>query len=173
MAAVLLMLVCVGTPGPLLACGDKFLVVGRGTRFQRATAPRQPAAILVFADPMSKLEMTLGNIPIESTLRKAGYQPTSVATADELNKALRQGKWDLVLVDVAQSQAVSDRVQGDAGPVVLPVVYNPTSAEWKQAKKQYPAVLKSPTKTQTLLDTIDEALSLKPKSPARPAGKTS
>ena len=38
--------------GDLLACGDKFLVTGRGTRFQRPKNARA-ASVLIYANPAS------------------------------------------------------------------------------------------------------------------------
>src|ERR1041384_7930895 len=99
-AAAVLCLAAMAIPQGLQACGDKYLIATRGTRFQRAT-PNRSAAILVYANPASGLPKTLADLPIEETLRKAGYKPTSIATAAELDAALRKGGWDLVLVDVA------------------------------------------------------------------------
>ena len=67
---------------------------------------------------------------------------------------------------------VSSRLQGDGAPVVLPVVYNATSTELKQIKTQYPHVLKSPTKNQSFIDAIDEALSSRPGPELKSGGKT-
>ena len=172
-ASALALLLISGTPtcGDLLACGDKFLVVGRGTRFRRASVPRPPAAILVYANPASNLPAALANVPVEATLSKAGYRPTTVSSAEEFDRALRRGGWDLVLVDVAESSRLNARVPDNA-PAVLPVVYNPTRTEWKEARRQYPTVLRSPTKTQAFLDTVDEALSLRRPKP-KPGVKTS
>ncbi len=166
-APALALLLISGTAicGDLLACGDKFLVVGRGTRFRRASIPRSPAAILVYANPASNLPVALANVPVEATLSKAGYRPTTVSSAEEFDRALRRGGWDLVLVDVAEGRDLNGRVPADNAPAVLPVVYNPTRMEWKQARRQYPAVLRSPTKTQAFLDTVDEALSLRRPKP--------
>jgi hypothetical protein len=163
------LLVGAGPGHELFACGDKFLVVSRGTRFQRAASARQPASILVYANPASDLPKALANVAVESTLRKAGYRPTSVTSGAEFDNALRQGGWDLVLVAMPDGQVIVSRMQGSAGhndPVVLPVLYNPTSVELAQAKKQYPRVIKSPTKSQMFLDAIDEALAarVRPKS---------
>ena len=54
--------------------------------------------------------------------------------------------------------------KGDPAPIVLPVFYNATKEVLKQARKQYPIVLESPTKSQAFLDTIDDAIALKPHS---------
>jgi hypothetical protein len=159
------------TGGDLLACGDKFLIVSRGTRFQRA-ALRTSASILVVADPASNLPKALANVPVDATLRKAGYTPTTVTNAADLEAALARGGWDLVLVDVAASQAITGRTRGAAAPMILPVVYNASGADLAQAKKQYPLVLKSPTKNQAFLDTIDEAIALKTKPQAKTGSKT-
>jgi hypothetical protein len=155
----------------LSACGDKFLMVSRGTRFQRA-ASRQPAAILIYTNPATALPKSLANVPVDATLRKAGYRPTAVSGADELDKALRQGSWDLVLTDLSDGTAVRARLQGPGAPAVLPVAFNPTSSDLAQARKDYQHVVKGPVKSQALIDAIDDALALKEKMRAKSAKAT-
>ncbi|MEP6994284.1 MAG: hypothetical protein ABI968_07160, partial [Acidobacteriota bacterium] len=46
------------TGADLLACGDKFLVVGRGTRYQRPKNARA-ASILIYASPSAGLSAAL------------------------------------------------------------------------------------------------------------------
>jgi hypothetical protein len=165
--ATMLLVTGVAAQGDLRACGDKFLVVSRGTRFQLAVA-RTTAAILIYANPASNLPRALANLPIDDTLRKAGHKPTTVTTAAAFDAALGRGGWDLVLVDAADSRDVSTRLAADrASAVVLPVVYNTTAGQLAEVTRQYQCVLKSPTKNQSFLDKVDEALSLKP----RPRGK--
>ncbi len=50
-AAVVLLLGSVAVSQPLMACGEKFLMRSRGTRFQRAAPARTAASILVYANP--------------------------------------------------------------------------------------------------------------------------
>ena len=165
-AAALLLLASIGTSDTLLACGEKFLMGSRGTRFHRPTV-RQSAAILVYANPALNLPKALANVPFEATLRKAGYQPTVVTSAAALSSALSRGGWDLVLADVSDSQALSTRPQNASSPIVLPVMYNPTGAELAAAKKQHRRILKAPTKNQAFLDAIDDALALKSPTQAK------
>ena len=163
-SSALLLIVCMAVRADLGACGDKFLVVSRNTRYKRASAPRTSAVILIYANPNSNLPRALANVPFDATLRKVGYKPTSVATAEDFDRALEQGSWDLILVDEAEGRSVVGRLKSGASTIVLPVFYNATKAELNQAKKQYPLVLESPTKNQAFLDTIDEALELKPRA---------
>lgn len=146
----------------LLACGDKFLVASRGTRFQRAGQARQSAAILVYLNASSTLPKAFEKVSDE-TVRKAGYRLTSVANTSELEQALRQGGWDLILTDLADSATVRGRIQGAGGPMVVPVAYNVTGTELAQAKKDYQRVLKGPIKSQAFLDALDDALALRAK----------
>ena len=48
---VLIVVLVVAVPD-LLACGDKFLIGGRGTRYQRPKNARA-ASVLIYADPAS------------------------------------------------------------------------------------------------------------------------
>ena len=168
-AAGLLLLIVINGGDILLACGDKFLVSSRGTRFQRAAVARAPASILIYANPTSELPKLFAGVAVDATLTKAGYRPTTVATSDEFEKALSRGGWDLVLVGMADAQAVSKRLRGEPVPAVLPVVFNPTSSELNESKKLYPVVLKAPAKSQSFLSAIDEALAHRPKPQAKPA----
>jgi hypothetical protein len=171
-AAAFLVIAGCGASSDVLACGDKFLVVSRGTRFQRAATVRRPAGILVYANPASQLPRALANLPVEATLQKVGYRSTSVVSAEELDRALARGGWDLVLVDVADGQSVKGRLRGGEAPDVLPVLYKPTGTELAEAKHQYQRVLKSPMKNQAFLDAIDEALAERAETRAKIEGKT-
>lgn len=164
-AASLALLTGVGSVNILRACGDKFLVTSRGTRYQLAPAARKPAAILIYTNPASEVPKALAGVLVDTTLRRVGYRPTMVGTSAEFEKALSQGGWDLILVGLADAEVVSKRVQGHAG--VLPLVVNATPEEMKQARRQYPVVLKAPAKSQAFLAAIDEALAKRPKEQAK------
>ena len=105
--AGLLLVVGVGASGHLFACGDKFLMLGRGTRYERSPAARQASAILLYANPASELSRTLSRLSVDSMLQRAGYKPTTVSNEAELDAALLERKWDVVVVDAQDSQ--SDR----------------------------------------------------------------
>ena len=161
--AGLVLLAGLGSVSVIFACGDKFLVSSRGTRYQHAPAAHGPAAILIYTNPASEVPKALASVSVVSTLSRVGYQPTLVGSAAEFEAMLSRGGWDLVLVGMADAQAVSQRVKNNAG--VLPVVL--TSEELKQTRKQYPVVLKGPTKSEAFLETIADALAARPKLKAK------
>jgi hypothetical protein len=142
----------------LRACGDKFLLPSRGTRFERAPAPREPAAILLYANSDSELSRRLTDLSVLSALRRVGYRPTLVTTPGEFSAAIVQSRWDLVLVDLADAQTTSQTSRDAGSPLVLPVVYRASSAELSKARGHYSSVLKAPSRSQTFVEAIDAAL---------------
>jgi hypothetical protein len=158
--AGLLLVVGVCTSGDLFACGDKFLMLGRGTRYERSPAERQAAAILLYANPASELSRTLSTLSVDAVLQKAGYKPTTVSSEAELDTAVRARRWDVVVVDAKDSQTISQRVLSTGGPHVVPVLTRPTKDELTQAKKLYHTVVNTPTRSRVFLDTIDDAMDL-------------
>lgn len=101
---VLVATVGVWMGGDLLACGDKFLVTGRGTRFQRPKNARA-ASVLIYANPSSGLPAALKNVAVDSVLKHEGHRSTTVETFDQLSAILAGGRFDVV---VAASSVAPD-----------------------------------------------------------------
>ena len=142
--------------GDLLACGEKYVVPSRATRFERAPVPRQQAAILLYANPASELSRRLASLAVTDALRKAGYEPTLVGSAREFATAMSGRSWDLVVIDVADIRMIEDG--SERAHAVLPVTYTMTGSEWSQAKRQYPGIVKAPAKAHTFVEVVDTAL---------------
>ncbi|MEO5898341.1 MAG: hypothetical protein ABIS06_21850 [Vicinamibacterales bacterium] len=158
-ATALLIVTAASADTVLRACGDKFLVTSRGTRFERAPGARQTAAILLYADPGTGATASAANAPIQSILRKAGYRPTTVESAADFGKALSNGNWDVLIVDMTNGLKASSRFNGPAAPAVVPLARNLSEPELAQARQQFPGVVPSPAKSGTLLDAVAAALS--------------
>ncbi len=151
---------CVGTS--LLACGDKFLVAGRGARFQRGNAR---ATVLIYAPPASALSSGLANLSVDHVLSRAGYRPSTAASAEKLSEILKDRGPDVVLVDIADARTVERHASaGSSGPIILPVLNNPSRQEIAEARKIWGVVLKSPASGDSLLDALDEAVGLHAKA---------
>jgi hypothetical protein len=146
------------------ACGDKFLVVGRGVRYSRArVAGGRPTSILIYKNPTSRIAAASKDAQLESNLKQAGYKIQSVEDAAGLQSALKSAKYDLVLADIADSPGLEKDVASEASkPLVVPVLYEPSSAELAAAKKEYGCAMKAPSKDYRA--TIDEIMARKAKS---------
>lgn len=144
----------------LVACGDKYLNLGLGTRFERSPAERRAAAVLLYVVPGSDLSRTFGAQSVEEGMKKVGYQPTQVGTAAEFDTALRARSWDVIVLDGRDSASVSQRLPKAGGPHLVPVLTRPTKDELKQTRKIYETVIEAPTRSRVFLETVDEALDL-------------
>jgi hypothetical protein len=141
----------------LLACGEKFLVPTRGTRFSAPPPKRTDAAILLYADPASELSRALTKLSVATTLQKAGYRVTEVTTDPQLAAALNQ-RWDLALVDFNGLRTMASQGRTLPAATVLPVSYALTGTQFKDARRQYPFIIKAPTRATAVLDAVDNAL---------------
>ena len=148
-------LVCAGAGADLLACGNKFLVPSRGTRFGKVPIDRQDAKILVYAPPNSSLSKALGDIQVATLLAEVGYRPTMVSDPAELDSVLGEGGWQLVLADPTSLPA---GLRGEEAPAILPVLHEPSRTQLAEAKQTYGQVIKSPAKTQRFVESIDYAV---------------
>ena len=116
--------------------------------------------MLVYANPSSVLPEALGKVKVEEVLGRAGYRPTTVSSPEELEKALQQGGWDLVVADLADGESLRGQLQGEDAPIFLPVMLKPSRGDFKQAKKDFGIVVKGPVKSQRFLETVDEVVAM-------------
>lgn len=116
----LLTLVVVGLSmgGDLLACGDKFLVAGRGTRYQRPKTARA-ASVLIYANPSSGLPAALKKVKVESVLKHEGHRATTVETAEQLSAILAGGRFDVILAASGVAAEVEKLLDGSADRAVV------------------------------------------------------
>ena len=125
------------TGADLLACGDKFLVAGRGTRYQRPKSARA-ASVLIYANPSSGLPTAVGSVPVESVLRRQGHRSATAETLQQLTALLAGGRYDVILAASTAVAAVENLLAGLDAPVVVAV--------------------RAPLKERPLLEAIDKAV---------------
>jgi hypothetical protein len=143
----------------VLGCGDKFVVLGRGVRFQRVYTAAHPASILIYMNPASHMPAAEREYQLQAILKLAGHKASIVEDASELPKALGAKNYDLVIADVSDATALQREAGAAASkPSVIPLVYNPTGAELKAAEKQYSCLVQASKKNHQLLAVIDEAM---------------
>src|SRR5207249_4322083 len=105
---------------PVQACGDKFLLVGRGVRFQRAYAAVHPANILIYARPTTSADKAIRDPQFQKSLRQAGHQVSVIEDATLFAHALQVSAFDVVLADLAEAPTIDSQVAAAAShPRVL------------------------------------------------------
>jgi hypothetical protein len=105
---------------PVLACGDKFLVVGRGVRYGQAYAASHPASILVWLPSDGSIGPRIGTrLDVERCLRLAGHHVRSVGDKPQLLRELRDTRFDLLIA--RWDDAVSLGSDGLPSPPILPI----------------------------------------------------
>lgn len=144
-------------PG-LLACGDKFLVVGRGTRYERPKNARA-ASILIYANPSAGLRAALKDIRVESVLKHEGHRSMTVATPEQLSAILAGGRFDVVLTAGSDAAEVEKLLGGGPdAPVVVAFCAKESGPVHQQAGKGATCALNAPAKAGSLLEAIDKAV---------------
>ena len=101
----LVVILAVAMTGDLFACGDKFLVGGRGTRYQRPRNARA-ASVLIYADPGSAVAASLKKGKVEALLKLEGHRATNVQTLDQLSTVVSSGRFDVILAANNDSASV-------------------------------------------------------------------
>jgi hypothetical protein len=113
-------------------------------------------------NPKSELPAALAESRLDAHLRKAGHRVRTAETRPELQAALLDGTVDVVLTGLSDMTALEPDVRAAASkPALLPVIYNPTGQELKEAEKKFACVMKAPSRNQDYLDVINEALAVR------------
>lgn len=136
------------------ACGDKYLSIGRGARFQRGYVSVRPVSIAVLRHAATAQKDFL------SRLKLAGHRVETVDTVERLNTRLAASKFDVVLADYEDAAKVNASMQTMANrPLFLPVVSagSPNSAA---AHREYGCLLdgSSKAKQNNFLAVLDGAV---------------
>lgn len=144
------------------ACGDKFLVVGRGIRYERAHAAINPGSILIYRN--HNYEDPKSGADLENALKKVGHTVQTVDDVTKLDATLKSGKFDLVVVNLADAPLLEQQIiNSPSKPSVLPIIYNRTGNEVTAAGKQYDCVLKAAGRNTNVLSVVDQAVGEKKK----------
>lgn len=150
------------------ACGDKFLLVGRGVRMQRAYAAVHPANILIFARPSTSANAAIRDPQFQKSLRQAGHSVSAIEDAGLLDHALKASSFDIVLADLTEAPTVEPLVAtAPSHPKPLYVEY-PSAASKPDLKSQFVCELKASDRAIKFLDRIDDEMKARaPKSAPR------
>jgi hypothetical protein len=144
------------------ACGDKFLMVGRGARFQRAYASVYPGKVLIYARSSTDPNAAIRDPQLHKALRQAGHAVSVIEDWALLEQALRTVPVDIVLVDAAEAARLRDLVVASpAHPDALYVAF--ASKVKSAANPDVVCRLKSSDRPLKYLDEIENAMKARSK----------
>lgn len=157
---VVALVVAVPTLYPAVhACGDKFLMVGKGAKFQRAYASVYPGNIYIYARPSTSSKAAIRDPKLHKALRQAGHRVSVIEDWSLLEHALKTVAVDAVLVDVAEAARLQPLLASSAAhPEPLYVAFAkdaPTSATVCRLKSSDGAI--------RYLDEIENAMKARSK----------
>jgi hypothetical protein len=141
----------------VFACGDKFLVAGRGTRYQRPKTARA-ANVLIYDNAASGLPAALDKVPVDKLLKREGHSATRVSTLDQLAVLVAGGRFDVVLVANTVATAVQELLGGTADAPVMVAFCIKRDAERASDDTTATCTVKAPPKERSLLEAIDKAV---------------
>lgn len=105
----------------LLACGDKFLLSGRGTLNQRPKNVRS-ASLLIYAERTSAMAATIKKADMQKVLKLYGHPTSTVDSVQKLSASVSSGHYDVILTANAHKADVEKLVQGSPdAPTVLAI----------------------------------------------------
>lgn len=137
-------------------CGDKFLRVGRGARYQGGYVAIRPACILLYARPGSALAVTMHELA--PTLKRAGHNPMVLEDSGAMASAMSRDHPTLILAAIEDIGAVEKAVGPAARADVLPLLVHPSADAREAALREYHHVAESPGRKQDLLARIDDVM---------------
>ena len=166
MSRTVLLVVALAVSVPVLypvaqACGDKFLMVGRGAKFQRAYASVYPGKVLIYARPSTDAKAAIRDPQLHRALRQAGHAVSVIEDWTLLEQALKVTPVDVVLVDVAeagrlQAAMSASLTHAEALYVAFPKAMPP---------KDVICRLKSSDRPLRYLDEVENAMKARAKRP--------
>ena len=153
----MLLLTCWVGQESLLACGDKFFLVGRGDRFARAYASLYPGRIVIFTGGATPTSKALADGRLQKYFTRAGHQVLVAPDAAALDRALESGAVDVVLAGLAEAIDLIPRVDSASSkPTLLPVTDDSRGAA--PARHQFAATLKTSDKINGFLAKIENVM---------------
>jgi hypothetical protein len=140
------------------ACGDKFLLPGRGPRYQRAYAAIHPAKILLVIPPKSVKVAAVRDARLKSALKMAGHSVDAVPAA-KLADALAGSRYDLILAARTDAIGIPANLPAGAGrPSVIGVLEDASGADVTAGRLGLDGVLKAPQTLPQILRLLDDVM---------------
>jgi hypothetical protein len=160
--ALVFALVIGARSGGLSACGDKFLLVGRGILFQHAYAAIFPATILIVQPSKAVKSAAVRDSRLLTALKLAGHKVDVVQQSANLADVLHRSAYDIVLAERADAASIPEVLtDGKQKPTIVAVLEDPASSDLAAARQQFEVVLKAPERLSQILNLFDDVMKMR------------
>lgn len=139
-------------PADATACGDKFLVIGRGAR--RVPKARHAARVALYLRTGSPLPAEATDMHLERTLKQAGHKVEVITDEMALREAMTSRRLDFVIADLGDAQSLAWGLPGVDGPQIVPLSGGDAD---KAAAADYPLMIRY-GKSLSYLTALDAAM---------------
>lgn len=140
-------------------CGGKYLALVQ-VRYARCGVG--PASILIFNNPKSIDD------DLQFILKEIGHKVKIVGDLDEFANASKSGKYDIIMADISDIDALKTQFQSELSDTMLVyVMHKPSKADVNdvnKAENQYRYLLLTPCKFKDAFNVIDKAFKSAKKS---------
>lgn len=154
-----LLLLTVVSASNVLACGDKYVVLGKGVRFQRAYAASHPASILIYLRPGSRWATAENRDRLVTVLRMVGHRPQAVSTVEELQAAMATGQFDILMTEFnSVAHATETVAAAQARPTIIPLLFEPTRDERAAIERQNSCAVQVSKRNHELLTVVNDVM---------------
>ncbi len=149
-AVLIVILICFLSGSQAAACGDKFLVVGRGLRYDRAYPAKHPSSVVIY------MEDAKVSHQLELILKSSGHKVRSISDEAGLFSTLQSAKFDVVLIPLSHVAELGNRILITPGkPAVLPVTLKMSKED---ENKEQQCILKINGKKRHPVEVIDQVM---------------
>lgn len=131
-------------------------------RYRQLSGGAHPAVILAYIRQDSVVPKVVKELEAQPTLKQAGHKFYPADDPAKLSAALKTGKYDILLADVADADYLEEEARSALSkPVVLPVVPKSSKDEANAVERRFHCILTAPDSPGRYLAAIDKAMELK------------
>ena len=153
-------------PAILEACGDKYMLAGRGLLFTDAYRAKYPGSVLIYA---ASGKASKDDAKLQAMLTKAGHRVTVVSDPNLLAATVAAVKADVVVTPLDDAGVIGPHAKAASSrPAVLPVLATGNKAEKQACKEQaFACELKAKDSPENFIVAVNSTMNERTKARAK------
>jgi hypothetical protein len=144
---------------PLLACGDKFFLVGRADRHARLYAAMYPGTVIIYTGGTTTASKLLGDATLKKFVNRAGHRVVLAATPKDLERVMASVPADVIVAEYSEALALQPQLAlRSSQPSVFSLVDERTPAVLRRHHFDAELTLSDKLNVNHLLGKLDEVM---------------